>query len=57
MLTNANKGTYLVKNWQKYANVIYERPLTLKRVQLWLYKTKTGLSSKMRPWLFKFKVL
>ena len=27
MLTNANKGTYLVKNWQKYANVIYERPL------------------------------
>ena len=28
MLTNANKGTYLVQNWQKYANVIYERPLT-----------------------------
>ena len=27
MLTNANKGTYLVKNWPKYANVIYERPL------------------------------
>ena len=27
MLTNANKGTYLVKIWQKYANVIYERPL------------------------------
>ena len=27
MLTIANKGTYLVKNWQKYANVIYERPL------------------------------
>ena len=27
MLTNANKGTYLVKNCQKYANVIYERPL------------------------------
>ena len=29
MLTNANKGTYLVQNWQKYANVIYERPLEL----------------------------
>ena len=28
MLTNANKGTYLVKSWQKYANVIYERSLT-----------------------------
>ena len=28
MLTNANKGTYLVKKCQKYANVIYERPLT-----------------------------
>ena len=27
MLTNANKCTYLVKNWQKYANVICERPL------------------------------
>ena len=27
MLTNANKGTYLVKIWQKYANVIYERSL------------------------------
>ena len=27
MLTNANKGTYLVKSWQEYANVIYERPL------------------------------
>ena len=27
MLTNANKGTYLVKNWQKHANVFYERPL------------------------------
>ena len=26
MLTNANKGTYLVKVGQKYANVIYERP-------------------------------
>ena len=29
MLTNANKGTYLVKKWQKYANVIYERSLSL----------------------------
>ena len=28
MLTNANKGTYLVKKCQKYANVIYERPLS-----------------------------
>ena len=28
MLTNANKGTYFVKKCQKYANVIYERPLT-----------------------------
>ena len=28
MLTNANKGTYLVQNWPKNANVIYERPLT-----------------------------
>ena len=27
MLTNANKGTYLVKKLQKYANVIYERSL------------------------------
>ena len=27
MLTNANKDTYLVKKWPKYANVIYERPL------------------------------
>ena len=27
MLTNANKGTYLVKKWQKHANVIYEQPL------------------------------
>ena len=27
MLTIANKGSYLVKNSQKYANVIYERPL------------------------------
>ena len=31
MLTNANKDTYLVKNRQKYANVIYEWPLTLKK--------------------------
>ena len=30
MLTNANKDTYLVKNWQKYANVIYKRPLARK---------------------------
>ena len=29
MLANANKGTYLVKNWQKYANVIYELPVSL----------------------------
>ena len=28
MLTIANKGTYLVKKSQKYANVIYERPLS-----------------------------
>ena len=27
MLTNANKGTYLVQKWPKIANVIYERPL------------------------------
>ena len=27
MITNANKGTYLVKNGQKHDNVIYERPL------------------------------
>ena len=32
MLTNANKGTYLVQNWQKYANVIYERPLLVFEV-------------------------
>ena len=30
MLTNANKGSYLVKNGQKYANVIYERSLNHK---------------------------
>ena len=29
MLTDANKGTYLVKIWQEYANVIYERSLTV----------------------------
>ena len=34
MLTNANKGTYLVKNWQKYANVIYERPLRLYNLRV-----------------------
>ena len=28
MLTNSNKGTYLVKKWQKYANVIYEQSLS-----------------------------
>ena len=27
MITNDNKGTYLVKNGQTYANVIYERPI------------------------------
>ena len=27
MITNDNKGTYLVKNGQKHDNVIYERPL------------------------------
>ena len=29
MITNDNKGTYLVKNDLKHDNVIYERPLTL----------------------------
>ena len=35
MLTNANKGTYLVEKWLKYANVIYERPLmkNLKKLE------------------------
>ena len=28
MLTNAKKGTYLGKNGQKYANVIYEQSPT-----------------------------
>ena len=28
MITNDNKGTYLVKNGQKHDNVIYERPLS-----------------------------
>ena len=28
MLTDANKGTYLVKIWQEYANIIYELSLT-----------------------------
>ena len=27
MLTNASKGTYSAKNWQKHANAIYEQPL------------------------------
>ena len=27
MLTSANKGTYMVKNWQNDANMIYEQPL------------------------------
>ena len=30
MLTNANKGTYLVQKWPKIANVIYERPLRVE---------------------------
>ena len=32
MLTNANKGTYLVKKEQKCANVIYERPLISRSI-------------------------
>ena len=38
MLTIANKGTYLVKNCQKHANVIYERPLmeSYQQVSKWL---------------------
>ena len=34
MLTDANKGTYLVKIWQKYAYIIYERSLTKPLKQL-----------------------
>ena len=34
MITNANKGTYLVKNGQKHDNVIYERPLTVDCLHL-----------------------
>ena len=30
MLTDVNKGTYLVKIWQEYANVIYEQSLVKK---------------------------
>ena len=44
MLTNANKGTYLVKNWQKYANVIYERPLIQDRdfgIEAYRIETRT----------------
>ena len=29
MITNGNKGTYLVKIRQKHDNVIYERPPTV----------------------------
>ena len=32
MLNNANKGTYMVKKWEKCANVIYERPLESKHL-------------------------
>ena len=35
MITNANKGTYLVKNGQKHDNVIYERPLMLCTCWTW----------------------
>ena len=41
MLTNANKGTYLVQNWQKYANVIYERPLTQGALEIQEVKVET----------------
>ena len=30
ILNIANKGTYLVKNWPKHANVIYDRPTRQK---------------------------
>ena len=43
MLTKANKGTYLVKNWQKYANVIYKRPLTY--VQMLQKQVENGTST------------
>ena len=34
MLTYANKGTYLVKKLQKYANVIYKRSLIRNLIKL-----------------------
>ena len=46
MLTNANKGTYLVKNLSKYANLIYEQPLM-----------KTGYNQKNLIWFQTLKYL
>ena len=41
MITNDNKGTYLVKNGQKHDNVIYERPLILLLLTLLLHAALT----------------
>ena len=35
MITNDNKGNYLVKKGQKNDNVIYERPLIIKNPQFY----------------------
>ena len=45
MLTNANNGTSLVQNWQKYANLINEQPLRECIRQLSPY-----FQQKVRPW-------
>ena len=49
MLTNANKGTYLVQKWPKIANVIYERPLIFGTTCMY------GIDVKKKPnYLNKF---
>ena len=49
MLTNANKGTYLVKKWQKHANVIYERPLTESWGSSRFFYSKSGFNFSFGP--------
>ena len=59
MITNDNKGTYLVKNGQKHDNVIYERPL-IETVIIIFHNLKFSLVSTVLTiesfWIFYWKV-
>ena len=48
MITNDNKGTYLVKNGQKHDNVIYERPLAAPLIAALNYRPLLNRGRKNR---------